>query len=430
MQRTRNIIIILVALAAIVLIAVIAGNKRHDALSVRMAKVAYGSFQTRLPESGTVMRPGTQTIPTLVAGNIDDLYVKAGDRVTSGELLATIENPTLESNAAGSEADYQSAVANVSDARINQNNARVQYEAAVATQRSAYNEAKRIYDADVELYAQKAIPKNTVDADKAKLDQARFAYDQAMQQLRLGAVTGYGVNSVKYAAAAVTKAKIVNDQNQQQLRFERITAPSAGIIQSVASQPSDALRPVQPGDAVTAGQTLFTVSAGDSYIVKAQVDEQDIINVRTGQRAEITGEDFPGKTLTGHVTRIAPIAIKSSDASSTAKQVLTTIALDRSPAFLKDGMTVDVDIITADVPHAIVVPNDAVTKSGGKSYVFVVHDGEASRRQIRVTRVGDTSTLVASGIRAGETVVVERNAAVVDGSNVTAAPSASPSPQS
>ena len=428
MNRTRNTIIVIGALAAIVLLAVVASRRNGDpAIPVQTKTIALTSFVVKLPENGVVMHPGTLTVPALVAGNIGNIYVKAGDRVVAGQLLATIDNPTITSNASGSQADYDSAVANVSAARINEQNAKVQYQGAVATQKSALDEARRVYDADEALLKQRAIARNQVDADKAKLDQAQVAYDQAVQQLRLGAVSGYGQNSVQYAKAAADKARIVNSEDQQQLAFTHITAPEPGIIQTVAAQPSDALRSLQPGDAVTAGQSLFTMSSNESFIVRAQVDEQDIINVELGQRANITGQDFPGKSIPGHVVRIAPVAEKSTDTSSTAKQVLTTIALDRSPAFLKDGMTADVDILTTDIPHALVVPNDAVVKDGGKSYVYTIRHGVALKQCIKVGRAGDTTTLVTSGLTAGEVIVAKNTPALANGKTVTPMPSPSPS---
>ena len=426
--RTRNIIIVVAALAAIIAAAVFAsGSRKPAAVAVKTKTIALTSFTVKLPENGVVMHPGTVTIPTLVSGNIVRIEVKAGDHVAAGETLATIDNPTIASTASGSQADYDSAVANVSAARINEQNARVQYQASVATQKSNLDEARRIYEADAALLKARAIARNVVDADKAKFDQAQVAYDQALEQLRLGAVSGYGQNSVEYAQAAADKARIVNEQSQQQLAFTRVSAPESGIVQTVAAQSADPLRSLQPGDPVTAGQALFTMAASNGFIVKAQVDEQDIINVRVGQRANVTGQDFPDRTIPGHVAVIAPVAQKSTDASSTAKQVLTTIALDSSPDFLKDGMTADVDILTTDIAHAIVVPNDAVIKKGGSSFVYVVKNGVARKREIKVGRVSDTATLVKSGLFAGETIVAQSVPDLSDGVKVSPMPSSSPS---
>ena len=108
--------------------------------------------------------------------------------------------------------------------------------------------------------------------------------------------------------------------------------------------------------------------------------------------------------------------------------MLTTIALDSSPPFLKDGMTADVDILTTYVPNALVVPNDAVAKDGSKSYVFVVEKGVARKRPIRVGRVADTQTWVSSGLVAGETIVAAKVPGLTDGKRVKPLPSPSASP--
>ena len=427
MHRTRNLAIVLVALAAIVIVAVVAGKSgRRDAVAVKTKTLALTTFTVKLPENGVVMRPLTETIPTLVAGNIDRILVRAGDHVSAGTVVATIDNPAAGYTAAGSQADYNSSIANVSTARINEQNARVQYQAAVDTARTTLTEAKRIYDADAALFAQRAIARNQLDVDRAKLDQARVAYDQALEQLRLGAVSGYGQNSVQAAQSLAEKARIANEQNQQQLGFTRITAPFSGVIQTVAARPDDPLRTLQPGDAVTAGQALFTIAGGSGYIVKAQVDEQDIINVRPGQRAIVSGQDFPGKSIAGHVAHIAPVAIKSTDASSTAKQILTTIALDASPEFLKDGMTVDVDILTTDVRNVLVVPNDAIVRENGKASVYVVRGGIARKTDVTVGRASDTQSMIANGLHAGDVIVAQKPLGVTDGTPVK--PTASPSP--
>jgi RND family efflux transporter MFP subunit len=423
MHRTRNTVIVLAILVATIASAVfIARRNGSDAVAVPMEKIAYRAFTVKLPENGVVMRPAVVTIPTLISGNIGRIYVREGDRVTKGELLATIENPTVEFDAAGSQADYASSAANVNVAKVNEQNARVQYQAQVDTDASTLKEAQRVYAADAALLAQRAIARSQVDADKAKLEQAQVAYDQAVQQLRLGAVNSYGQDSVQYAKAAAEKSKILNEENQQQLSFTRILAPSDGTIETVASEASDALRSLQPGDAVSAGQALFKLATAAGYIVKAEVDEQDIINVKLGQRVVVSGEDFPNVKIPGHVAYIAPVAVKSADVSSTAKQVLTTIALERSPSFLKDGMSADVDILTTDVPHAISVPNGAVFKEGSTSYVYTVRAGVAKKRAVKVGQVGDTATRILAGLSPGD-VVVTKPSSIKDGAHVTPMPS-------
>lgn len=431
MNRTRNIVIVVAALLVVIVVAVVAG-KRGDssAIPVKLQKMSYSTFTIKLPENGTVMNADTVTVPSLVGGNIGQIYVKPGSHVSAGELLATIQNPTLDYNASSSQADYTNAVANVATARIQEQNQRVQYQAQVDTSKSALDEARRVYEADVALLDQKAIARNQVDADKAKLEQAQVAYDQAVQQLKLGAVSGYGMDSVQAAQANAEKSQIINAQNQQQVAFTRIVAPISGVIQTVAAQTANPLRSMQPGDPVTAGQGLFSIAGDNKYVVKAQVDEQDIINVHVGLPANVTGQDFPGHVIRGHVMRIEPVAQKSTDTSSTAMQVLTTIALDSSPPFLKDGMSADVDILTSNIPHSIVVPNDAINKSGTSSFVYVVQSGVAKKRSVRLGRAGDSTTQVLSGLAPGDVIVAAKVPTLIDGARVTPSPSPSVAPTS
>lgn len=427
-KRTRNLLFLVGGIVLVIIIAMLSSRRHGNAIPVRTLRVTYATFQSTIPESGTVQHPGTETIPTLVAGNLGALYVKTGQRVSAGQLLATVINPTAESNAAGTQADYQSAVANISSAKINEQNAKVQYQAAVATAKSALDLAQKTYDADVNLYANKAIARQQLDTDSSKLQQAKVQYQQALEQLKLGAVSGYGQNSVQYAVAAARKAQILNAQNQEQLGFTRIVAPFDGTIQSIATQTTDATRTIQIGDAVTAGQALFTIAQGDRYVVQAQVDEQDIINIKVGQSAKVTGEDFPNKTIMGHVSHVSPIAVKSTDTSNTAKQILTTISLDTSPSFLKDGMTVDVDIVTQNLAHVIAVPSIAITKLGTTSSVLVVKNGKAAKRVVKTGASNDAQTVVTSGLHLGDVVIAGRADGVLPGSFVTPMPSASPTP--
>ena len=427
MNRTRNTIIVIIVLLVVIGGAVALGRRDSaKAIPVATQRVAYAHFSVKLPETGVVMNPTTVTVPTLEPGNINRIYVKAGARVVAGELLATIENPTLDYNAASSQADYTNAVANVATARVQEQNARVQYQASVDTTKSALDEARRVYEADAALLAQRAIARSTVDADKAKLDQAQVAYEQAVQQLKLGAVSGYGMDSVQAAQADAEKTKIINAQNQAQVAFTRIVAPMNGILLTIATEPSDALRSLQEGDAVTAGQTLFTMAADKDYVVKAQVDEQDIFNVRIGQPVDISSEDFPGKKIRGHVRSIAPVAIKSTDPSSTAKQVLVTVALDQAPGYLKDGLTVDVDIHTTDLAHVLAIPTEVIRKEGAKSYVFVDRHGKAVKTYVSPGVSNDTQTVILRGLAPGELLVADKNPAIVAGAAITPAPSPSP----
>jgi HlyD family secretion protein len=511
-NRRRNLIIIAVVLVAIVGLGALAARPHNNAVTVRVVKVAYTRYQMKLPETGVVQRPLTQTLAAMVAGNVDHIYVRPGQHVGSGQLLATISNPQLvnaeqtahqayvaaegrartaaSSNAvlpAQNRSSIVQAEAALEQARFNLNQAiqdqragaqsglgyggtsaaqqRAAADTNVAQRQTDLREAERIATANRDLYAQKAISKDTLDQSVAKLDQARVAFAQASrdrnetyaQIARQNPVLAERVQADRdavtqaQAALAAARANAGQDksgdvqaaqadaaQRYQDWRYAadqvarlRIVAPFTGIVQTIATETTDTLRPLQPGDTVTLGQAIVTLSGDAGFIVRTRVDEQDVASVRTGQPAVISGEDLGTTKLPGHVAAIGAVAQKSDDPSNTARQVITTVALDRTVPFLRDGMTVDVDIVTQDRPHVLAVTADAIRRdAAGKPYVLLVVNGRTVKRPVTLGSSNESQAVVASGLKPGDVVVGERNVGVVEGLRVTPTmqPSASPSP--
>jgi RND family efflux transporter MFP subunit len=511
-NRGRNLVALIVGLVAVVAVGVLGvGRPKNAAIEAKVATAAYTHFVTRLPETGVVQRPRLQTLTALVPGDIARVLVKPGDRVTAGQLLVQLSNPQLLSSEQGAAAAYdaangrassaqetnavlpaqnQSSVVaaefNLEQARFNLNAAltdqkngaqsglgyggataesqRVSADANVANARTSLSEAQRIYDADKDLYANKAVSRDALSQQAARLAQARIAADQAQRQRddtyaqlqqnvsvladRVRATR----DAVRQAEAALTAAKLQAGQDKagdvaaargdaaarlNDLRYAAdqvarlaIRAPYPGIVQTLASQSTDSLRPLQPGDNVSAGQAIVTLAADQGFIVRARVDEQDISQVALGEAARVSGEDLADKTLAGHVAAIGEVAQKSDDPSNTSRQIITTIKLDGSLPFLRDGMNVDVDIVTADRPRVIALPSEAIRHDDAKPYVFVVRPGDerAVKTAVVLGASNDTQTIVTRGIKPGDTVVVDRNPAIVDNVPVKAVVQPSPSP--
>jgi len=321
-------------------------------------------------------------------------------------------------------------------------------------------EAKRTYDANKFLFGEKGLSRDALMQSQARLEQAQASYDQASRERTIlgGQLTresqvlsdrlGSARDAVLQAEAALAAARAAADESktgdlaaaradtgrsqadlafaQEQASKLTILAPFSGIVQSVAAESGDSLRPLQPGDSVIAGQALFTLAADDEFIVRTKVDEQDVAGLRPGQRAVVSGEDFGNIKLPGHVVSISPVAQKSDDPSNTSRQVLTTIALEKRLPFLRDGMTADVDIITHDEKHVLTVPTDAVRHDEHGSFIFVVHDGKARRTNVTLGPSNDTDTIVKTGLHDGDTIVSEKTTDVAADTLVKPAPTPTP----
>jgi HlyD family secretion protein len=322
-------------------------------------------------------------------------------------------------------------------------------------------EAKRVYDADQYLYDQKGLSRDALLQAQAKYQQAEVDFEQAQSERRIlggqltretqvlrdrvrsaqdqlrqaeASLAAARANASESKAGDLEAARADAARAEADLAFARdqadkleIRAPFDAIVQSVVSESGDPLRPIVPGDSVTQGQALFSLAADDDFIVRTKVDEQDIAGVRVGQRAIVSGEDFAGATLPGHVVSISPIAQKSDDPSNTSRQVVTTIALDRKLPFLRDGMTVDVDIVTHDEKHVLAVSTDALHKDERGNYLFVARDGHAQRVDVGVGAQNDTQAVITSGLHPGDVVIADKDPALAAGAAVKPAPSPSPS---
>ena len=321
------------------------------------------------------------------------------------------------------------------------------------------HEAQRTYEANKYLYDQKGISRDALMTSQARFDEARVTYEQARSERQIlggtlsretqvlrdrvrsaqdqlrqtqAALAAAQANASESKAGDLVSARADAERAQGDLAYARaqvarleVRAPLPGVVQSVATQTGDTLRPIASGEAVVAGQALFTMAADDRFVVRTKVDEQDVAGLRLGQRATVGGEDFGTAKLDGRVVAISPVAQRSDDPSNTSRQVLTTIALDRTLPFLRDGMTVDVDIVTHDRPHALTVPIDAMRNDDRGAYVFVARDGRAERVAATFGERNDTDAVITSGVHAADRVIADKNPAVVAGARVVSAPAAS-----
>ena len=489
MSRTTRIAILIGGLVLVVALGVAVDQSRAHAIGVRTVKLAYGPFETRLPETGQIQAQHLEILAAHISGNVGSILVHPGEQVVEGRLLATIVNPQVEENAATAAANFQAArsralrttqtvplqnTAAVVQARVALQQAeedlasgaqsglgyggttaeeqRLAADAEVSRTQTALAEAQRVADANRDLYENKAISKDALDQSLAHLADAKVAADQATERRRilgeqLTRSKEYLRNRVHAERDALRQAEAnlaatrpdlaaaqadvdrASDElafAQQQLNSMKIRAPFSGVVESVATEAGDSLRPLQPGDAVTAGQALITMAQSAPFVVRAKVDEQDVAGLALGERAIVSGETLGGKTLNGHLTAISAYAQKSDDPTNTSRQVLATVVLDRTLPFLRDGMTVDVDIVTARLSRALSVPSEAIHKETGKAYVYVVRDGTAKRIDVALGAANDSATVIARGLQPGDVVVVDRNAAVADGVAVRPLPSSTP----
>ncbi len=275
-----------------------------------------------------------------VPGVVRGLTVDRGSGVRAGQVLARIEAQGIQSQAAGARSGVAAAQAQVSLAQRQLESARTLFQAGAMSE---------------------------LDFRAA---EAQFQAAQAQ------------------LAAARSNATGASEQAGR----TAVTAPFGGQVSE---------RTANEGEAVNVGQTLLTVVGSEFLELRGQVPVDQANLVRPGQPAEFTLTAFPGRTFSGTVARIDPVA----DAAS--RQVGVTLRL-RNTGELIAGMFASGRVVTGGDRQALVVPAAAVRGQGADQHVMVVVGDSVVRRPVTPGSRDDARGVVAieSGLQAGEQVIV------------------------
>ena len=231
---------------------------------------------------------------------------------------------------------------------------------------------------------------------EARVRFAQNQFDRAANLLARGVGTGVARDSARndLDTAKASLAR-VRKQNQEM----ELHAPEAGRI---------IRRDGEVGQVFPAGQALFWMACCAPLRVSVEVDEEDIPQVRPGQKVLIRADAYPDKVLDGTVSEITP------KGDPVARSFRVRIRLPEDTPLLI-GMTADCNIIADEKPNALLVPATAV--SDGK--VWLVRDGKVQERAVVTGASGNDWTEVKSGLTRGDTIVIQPDDRLKPGRDVT-----------
>jgi HlyD family secretion protein len=181
-------------------------------------------------------------------------------------------------------------------------------------------------------------------------------------------------------------------------------AAAARLDQAVLRAPADArvlARAVEPGQIVQPGRALFTLALAGPLQLVAQVDERYLEQLQVGQVASVLADAYPTQRFTARVLSIAPLV----DAQRGAIEVKFSVA--QPPAFLREDMTLSVEVETARREQALVVPADALRGDtpAGQS-VWLALDGRVQARAVRLGLRTLAAAEIVDGLSAGDVVLL------------------------
>ena len=252
------------------------------------------------------------------------------------------------------------------------------------------------------------------DELRAALGQAEAAQRQAEATLKAARATlARAEQLVKqgfYSAAQLDEAQRALDVAiaQQVSARAAVVAARARLEQARIEAPADArvlARMVEPGQIVQPGKALMSLAlAGPTQLV-AQVDERFLDQLQVGQRAMVVADAFASERFGARVLSIAPVV----DPARGAIEVKLTLE-QQPPAFLREDMTLSVEVETGWRERALVIPLSALhgQTAEQRATVLVAHDGRAQERGVRLGLRTLDAVEVVDGLTAGEAVLLGR----------------------
>ena len=386
--RTKIIIGVIAGLAVIgggIATAVSLSSQPDPLEQLITDTVEVRTISTTVAASGEVRAVDQLGVTFATAGDVAEVFVEAGDVVSKGDGLATLNDFDLRAGVIAAESTVATRIDGVQAANL----AEAQAQQAINTADQALAAAdlalETAKDATSNRKESVANANRQIAAAEAQRDTAEY------QQAR--------VPAQKAAAyAALESAETALDQAQANLEKATLRAPMAGTILSVS---------VERGDTVTtAGADLFTIADLGAFEVTADFAESDIVEIVEGQSVRLEFDALPDETREGEVTHVAlQGVVDASGGSLTTYEV--TVSVPDPPALLRVGMTAQVDIITAENADVVAAPVAALRVKGDQTVVNVVAaDGTIQEVAVETGFQGSNFVEITSGLQGGETVVV------------------------
>ncbi len=358
--------------------------------------------------SGRVVSPQRVTVALQGSGRVLRVAVAQGQTVERGQLLIELDNSDARATLAQASAAVAQAQARVRQLREVSQPLATQ---ALAQAQATALQARKVLLRDRELVAQGFISQAALDDAQRAADVASSQVTSAQAQAQTNTPGG---SDTALAQAALAQALAGQQLASVKLAQGQVLAPSGGVLIS---------RDVEVGDIVQPGQALMVLAAAGQTQVLVQIDEKNLSKIALGQKALGSADAFANQRFDAVVSYINP----GVDAARGSVEVKLTLA--QPPAYLRQDMTVSIDIETARRTAAVVVPTSALEDAAtDQPWVLVVRDKRAVKQVVTLGLRGDARVEVLSGIAAGEGVAPVSKTGVKAGQRVRARVQAVPPP--
>jgi RND family efflux transporter MFP subunit len=335
-----------------------------------------------LDASGYVVARREATVSAKVTGKVERVLIQEGEHVAAGQVIATLDDSNARAALDQAAAEAQSADAAIQVAQV-----------MLVEQTPKYQRSRKLHGG------------GWISDDD--LETAQANYDNARESLAL---------AQRQAAAARATVEVYRRGEDDTV----VRAPFDGVVTSLAAQPGEIVAPVAGGGFTRTG--ICTIVDMDSLEVDVDVAESFISRVVAGMPASAKLNAYPDWDIPAQVITVIPTADRSK-ATVTVRVGFKT----RDPRIVPEmgahvAFLSPTPVSSAAAARAVIVPADAVqSEDNGQSVVYVIADGKAERRAVRLGDRSADGQMIVAGLQPGEAVAVEGAEHLKDGAAVKVA---------
>jgi HlyD family secretion protein len=335
-------------------------------MTVELAAVKRANMAESLTVVGNLIGALTVEAVPKVAGRLEAVTVRLGDRVRKGQELARVEDFEIQEQVHQAQASFDVAAATIR-----------QREADLRLAQTNLDRSKNLFDRQL-------IPKQTYDdtdaryqAAAAQLDLARAQYAQAQARL---------------------------DELKINLGNTVISSPVSGFVGK---------RALDPGAWVTPNSSFISVVDISVVRLVANVVEKDLGRIASGMKADVAVDAYPGEHFSGRIAHVAPVL----DPATRTAQI--EVEIENGQFRLKPGMYAKVSFTVEHKENVLVVPANAVIDSQGKKGVYLPGEGNVAKFQpVTLGMIDPAQIEITSGLTEGARVISTGAAALRDGDKI------------
>lgn len=372
--------------------------QEKEVLPKKEVKVGRGDIYLEVAATGAVKpQVGAQVkVGARISGRVERLFVKQGDYVKKGELIAVIEHEEIKRQVERYQSVYKDALAQLEKVKLTYPERITAQKKTVQALQSELSQLEREAKRLEVLYKDGLISKT--ELERIERDREVKAYQLEAQSAQLKSLKLEYEKELEKARAQVEIARKQLEEAKVREQYAYIHSPISGFVSEVTTQ---------QGETVVAGlnaPTFITVVDLSRLEVWCYIDETDIGKIKPGMEGHFRVDSFPEKSFKAKVRTIYPGAIIRNNV---VFYIAVLDILDPYIDYLKPEMTAQVTILAGKKEGVIVIPSNAVKiDKQGKPFVYVKKGDKWEKRFVKTGWESRGKIEVLEGVSVGETIGV------------------------